>query len=129
MLFALLGSRAFHADALVRAPGPHLHAAGLADPLDANTRALAARRRVGPTDDFPLSALVGEAIADVELHRQDLAIDIIEGEIRSAQHEAILEVERLVISGFSPQAVAKELRERAERIIRPTGMGDLKRRR
>jgi hypothetical protein len=45
-------------------------------------------------------------------NQEDPAIDIIEGEIRAAQHDAFLEAERLI---------AKELRDRAERTIRPNG--------
>jgi len=52
------------------------------------------------------------------LRRKDLAIDIIEAEIRSAQHEAWLEAAKLVLTG-EPVQVARQLRERAERIIRP----------
>jgi len=44
--------------------------------------------------------------------RKDLAIDIIE-------HDALHEAERLVVSGFGTQTIAKELRKRAERTIRP----------
>src|SRR6266581_8359706 len=70
---ALLGGRALHADPLVRAPGPELGGGGIADPLDADTRVLPPGRRVGPGDDLPLAGLVGEAIADLKLHRQDPA--------------------------------------------------------
>jgi hypothetical protein len=52
------------------------------------------------------------------LRRKDLAIDIIEGEIRSAQHEVLLEAARLVLTG-EPVEIARQLRERAERTIRP----------
>jgi hypothetical protein len=52
------------------------------------------------------------------LRRQDLAIDIIEGEIRSAQHEVLLEAAKLVLSGEAVD-IARQLRERAERTIRP----------
>jgi len=58
--------------------------------------------------------------------QRDIAVDIIEGEIRSAQHEALLEAEQLVVNtlgpgGFGAESLAKALRERAERTIRPTG--------
>ncbi len=52
------------------------------------------------------------------LRRKDLAIDIIEGEIRSAQHEVWLEAAKLVLSG-EPIEIARQLRDRAERTIRP----------
>jgi len=55
------------------------------------------------------------------LRRKDLAIDIIEGEIRSAQHEVLLEAERLVVTGISGPSIAKALRDRAEQTIRPGG--------
>jgi len=53
--------------------------------------------------------------------QKDLAVDIIEGEIRSAMHEVLLEAERLAISGISGPNVARALRERAEQTIRPGG--------
>lgn len=52
------------------------------------------------------------------LRRKELAIEIIEAEIRSAQHEVLLEAARLVLTG-EPIAIARQLRERAEQIIRP----------
>jgi hypothetical protein len=52
------------------------------------------------------------------LRRKDLAVDIIEGEIRSVQHEVLLEAARLVLTG-EPVAIARQLREMAERTIRP----------
>lgn len=52
------------------------------------------------------------------LRRKDLAIDVIEGEIRSAQHEVLLEAAKLVLSR-EPIEIARALRERAERTIRP----------
>jgi len=54
------------------------------------------------------------------LHRKDLAIDIIEGEIRSAQHEVLLDAARLVLTG-ERIAIARQLRERAEWTIGPKG--------
>jgi hypothetical protein len=51
------------------------------------------------------------------LRRKDLAIEIVEAEIRSAQHEVLLEAAKLVLSG-EPIEIARRLRERAERIIR-----------
>src|SRR6266446_2459327 len=70
---ALLGGRTPHGDALVRAPGPYCGDGWIADPLDASMGGLAAHRRVRSVDDLPLAGLVGEAIADLKLHRQDLA--------------------------------------------------------
>ena len=46
------------------------------------------------------------------------SIDIIEGEIRSAQHEVLLETASLVLSG---DPIARQLRDQAERTIRPKG--------
>ncbi len=54
------------------------------------------------------------------LRRKELAIDIIEGEIRSAQHEILLEAAKLVLTG-EPIEIARQLRERAEKTIRPKG--------
>ena len=56
----------------------------------------------------------------VSREQKDLAVEIIEAEIRSAQHEVLLEAAKLVLSG-DPIAVARHLHERAERTIRPTG--------
>ena len=52
------------------------------------------------------------------LRRKDLAIEIVEAEIRSAQHEVLLEAARLVLTA-EPIEIARKLRERAERTIRP----------
>ena len=83
-----------------------------------------ARPPVGPkpiaTDPRERASRVWYRIAAlISRKRKDLAIDIIEGEIRSAQHDALHEAERLVVSGFGTQTIAKELRKRAERTIRP----------
>jgi hypothetical protein len=43
-----------------------------------------------------------------------------EGEIRSAQHEVLLEAARLVLTG-EPIEIVRQLRDRAERTIRPSG--------
>jgi len=51
--------------------------------------------------------------------QRELAIEIIETEIRSAQHEMLLEAAKLVLSG-EPVEIARKLREMAERTIRPT---------
>jgi hypothetical protein len=52
------------------------------------------------------------------LRRKELAIDIIEGEILSAQHEILLEAAKLVLSG-NPIEIARKLHERAELTVRP----------
>src|SRR5262249_1091109 len=56
----------------------------------------------------------------VSRKQKDLAVEIIEAEIRSAEYELLLEVSRLVLSG-EPIEIARQLRERAERTIRSTG--------
>src|SRR5262249_25357821 len=56
----------------------------------------------------------------VSREQKDLAVETIEAEIRSAEYELLLEVSRLVLSG-DPIEIARRLRDRAERIIRPTG--------
>ena len=53
----------------------------------------------------------------VSREQKDLAVEIIEAEIRSAQHEALLDAARLVLSG-DPVEIARQLRDRAERTIR-----------
>ena len=62
-----------------------------------------------------LDALVDEGL----LRRKELAIDIFEAEIRSAQHEVWLEAARLVLTDHEPIEIARQLRERAELTIRP----------
>jgi hypothetical protein len=53
------------------------------------------------------------------LRRKALAIEIIEGgEIRSAQHEVLLEAAKLVLS-VEPIEAARQLRDKAERTIKP----------
>jgi hypothetical protein len=52
------------------------------------------------------------------LRRKDLAIDIIEAEIRSAQQEAFREAAKLVLTG-DPIEIARKLHDRAEQTIRP----------
>jgi len=54
------------------------------------------------------------------LRRTDLAIEIVEAEIRSAQHEVLLEAAKLVLTGEAIE-VARQRRARAEATIRPTG--------
>lgn len=52
-------------------------------------------------------------------NRKDLAVDIIEAEIRSAQYEVWLEAAKLVLTDNEPVTIARHLREMAERTIRP----------
>jgi hypothetical protein len=52
--------------------------------------------------------------------QKDLAVVIIEAEIRSGQHEVLLEAAKLVLSG-EPIAIARQLRDRAALTIRPKG--------
>ena len=65
---------------------------------------------------YRIASLIGQ---------QEIAVDIIEAEIRSAQHEALLEAERLVVEtlgrSVGAESLAKTLRERAERTIRSRG--------
>jgi len=51
------------------------------------------------------------------LRRKEIAIDIIEAEIRSAQHDALLEAAKLVLSA-EPIEDARQLRAKAERTIK-----------
>ena len=53
------------------------------------------------------------------LRRKDLAIEIIEAEIRSAQYEVWLEAARLVLTTGEPIEIARQMRARAEQTIRP----------
>ena len=52
------------------------------------------------------------------LRRKEIAIDIIEAEIRSAQQEAFREAAKLVLTS-DPIEIARKLHERAEQTIRP----------
>jgi hypothetical protein len=54
-------------------------------------------------------------------NQKDLAIVIIEAEIRSAQYEVLLEAAKLVLIDAEPVEIARKLRDMAERPIRPTG--------
>src|SRR2546425_6000747 len=73
MLFALLGGRPLHADALGSVPTSYLPTGGLVDFLDARVHDPSARRAVRRGDHFPLPRLVREAIADLKLPWKDLA--------------------------------------------------------
>jgi hypothetical protein len=52
--------------------------------------------------------------------QRDLAVEIIEAEIRSAQHAMLLEAAKLVLSA-EPIEIARKLRDMAEQTIRPSG--------
>jgi len=54
----------------------------------------------------------------ISREQKSLAIEIIEAEIRSAQHEVLLEAARLVLTG-EPVEIARQLRDQAERTICP----------
>jgi len=51
--------------------------------------------------------------------QRDLAVEIIEPEIRSALHKVLLDTAKLVLSG-EPIEIAQWLHDMAERTIRPT---------
>ena len=71
MLCALLGGCPLHADALESVPISYLPTRGLVDSLDARVDDPSLRRAVRLPDDFPLAGLVGDAVADLKLYRQD----------------------------------------------------------
>jgi hypothetical protein len=52
--------------------------------------------------------------------QKDLAVEIIEAEIRSAQYEVLLEAAKIVLTG-EPIELARKLREVAEQATQPTG--------
>ena len=54
----------------------------------------------------------------ISREQKTLAVEIIEAEIRSAQHDVLLEAARLVLSG-EPVEIARRLRDQAERTTRP----------
>jgi hypothetical protein len=54
----------------------------------------------------------------VSREQKDLAVEMIEAKIRSAQHEVLLDAARLVLSG-EPVEIARQLPDKAERTIRP----------
>ena len=49
----------------------------------------------------------------ISREQKDLALEIVEAEIRSAQHEVLLDAARLMHSG-EPIEIARQLRDRAE---------------
>src|SRR2546426_476240 len=69
--FEALRSRP-HADALVSDPRPILHRGGLINSPDASVDTLAACGRVRSAGDLPLAGFVGEAVSDLEVHREDV---------------------------------------------------------
>jgi hypothetical protein len=52
-------------------------------------------------------------------NQKDLAVEIIEAEIRHAQYEVLLEAGKLVLLDAQPVEITRKLREIAERTIRP----------
>ena len=50
---------------------------------------------------------------------RDLGVSIIEAEIRHAQYEVLLEAAKLVLTDQEPVDIARELRARAEKTVRP----------
>ncbi len=50
-------------------------------------------------------------------NQKELAVEIIEAEIRHAQYEALLEAAKLVLIDAEPIEIARKLREMAERTI------------
>ena len=50
--------------------------------------------------------------------QKDLAVEIIEAEIRSAQYEVLQEAAKLVLTDAEPVEIARKLRDIAERTIR-----------
>lgn len=71
----------------------------------------------GPMDAHERATSVWYRVAGL-LRRKEIAIDIIEAEIRSAQQEALLEAAKLVLTG-DPVEIARKLHERAELTVRP----------
>ena len=61
-----------HTDALVSNPRPILRCGGLINSPDASIDTFAACNRVRLAGDFPLAGLVGEAVPDLEVSREDV---------------------------------------------------------
>jgi hypothetical protein len=53
--------------------------------------------------------------------QREMGVGIIEAEIRHAQYEVLLEAAKLVLTTATPIEIARQLRERAEQVIRPDG--------
>ena len=66
-----VGGRTPHGDALGRALRPQISDVRLADPLNANVRGLAPRRRLRTLDHLTFAALIREPVTEFEIHRQD----------------------------------------------------------
>ena len=69
-------------------------------------------------DPHERATSVGYRVAGL-LRRKELSIEIVEAEIRSAQYEVLLEAAKLVLIDTEPIEIARQLRGRAERAIRP----------
>jgi hypothetical protein len=65
---------ALHANPLVRGVRPDHRDLGVVDSSDAHVGALPGCGRVRATDDLVLAGLVGEAVADLKLHREDAVL-------------------------------------------------------
>jgi len=59
-------------DPLARDPRSILYRRGLINPPDASVDALAACGGLRSASDFPLTGLVGETVADLEMDRKDV---------------------------------------------------------
>jgi hypothetical protein len=57
-------------------------------------------------------------------NQRDVGVQIIEDEIRSGQYEVLLEAAKLVLTDAPPIEIARDLRQLAERTIRPRREGD-----
>src|SRR5215470_1698194 len=72
---ALLGTgRPSHANRLECVPASDLPTVRLADSLDASMDHPPTRRAIWRPDHLPLSCLVGEAVTNLELRREDLGV-------------------------------------------------------
>ena len=52
-------------------------------------------------------------------NQKDLGVEIVEAQIRSALHEVWLEAAKMVLIDAEPVEIARQLRARAEQVIRP----------
>src|SRR5438445_1621576 len=67
----LLLSRPSHGESVVGAPASYLVRKRISHPLEASMGVLSATRHVWSADNLPLACLIGQAITDLKLHRQD----------------------------------------------------------
>ena len=75
---------------------------------------------VSPMDPYERATSCWYRVAGlVSREQRELAVDIIEGELRSAMYETLLESARLVLTDSEPVGIARQLRDMAERTIRP----------